>query len=215
MFAFMANRTNPNIIGTAGGGLDNAGWAANAAVAAQGRAGELATAEVLNRMACPGGPVVLHDLRIPIPGFTANIDHAVVAGRKVWLIDSKRWAPGFYWTFGGRGYRGFGRFKVRDRSGKWAYPAEKQTMAMAFTSISKVLAGTRSSVQTPLVVVWSSRRDASASVRFLSTPGATVVAGTSLRARRFGTAAADPAIVAVLASLVNGQRAVVASPSEW
>ncbi|OOP59265.1 hypothetical protein BMF89_21285 [Arthrobacter sp. SRS-W-1-2016] len=39
---------------------------------------------------------VLHDLRIPLPGFKANIDHAIVSGKSVLLIDSKMWKPGFY-----------------------------------------------------------------------------------------------------------------------
>lgn len=33
---------------------------------------------------------MLHDLRIPIPGFKTNIDHAVISGRSVLLINRQR-----------------------------------------------------------------------------------------------------------------------------
>ena len=48
---------------------------------------------------------VLHDLRIPIPGFKANIDHAVVSGRSVLLIDSKMWKPRRPTTRGSGGFK--------------------------------------------------------------------------------------------------------------
>ncbi len=31
-----------------------------------------------------------------MPGFKANVDHTIVSGKSVLLIDSKIWKPGFY-----------------------------------------------------------------------------------------------------------------------
>ena len=62
-----------------------------------GRRAELRTAQVLDRLASqPGGPTVLHDLAIPIPNISANIDHVVVSGRRVLIVDSKGWRPARY-----------------------------------------------------------------------------------------------------------------------
>jgi hypothetical protein len=136
------------VLGTAGGGLIDAEWAANADVARIGRTGELRTAEVLDRLARERGWTVLHDLRIPIPGFTANIDHAVVADDTLLLIDSKVWKPGWYWTFAGVARRGWSRFAH----------AETKTPAMAFDSIGRYLAGRGVDVRQldPIVCVWPS-----------------------------------------------------------
>lgn len=49
-------------------------WVANDRVARQGREGELQTARVLDRLA-DRRAVVMHNLRIPIAGISANIDH--------------------------------------------------------------------------------------------------------------------------------------------
>ena len=86
-------RRSPGL-GRPGGSLVGATWAANAAAAKVGRAAELKTALVLDGLAArPGGPTVLHDLGIPIPNISANIDHVVVSGRRVLVIDSKGWRP--------------------------------------------------------------------------------------------------------------------------
>jgi hypothetical protein len=49
-----------NTIGIPGGGLVGARWAASEEVAAIGRRGELLTAGVLDRLARPDGPTVMH-----------------------------------------------------------------------------------------------------------------------------------------------------------
>src|SRR5690606_3467832 len=106
------------VVGRAGFGLavGDVSWAANDQVAAVGAAGEERTAIELGRIAArPGGPTVLHDLAIPIPGFTANIDHALVFGHRVVLIDTKKWKPGFYWTVAGRTRRGLEAVPHADR----------------------------------------------------------------------------------------------------
>src|SRR3954453_8392557 len=95
------------IYGTAAAGLNNAAWARNQDVADIGAAGEKRTAQILDGFA--GKAAILHDLRIPIPGISANIDHVVVSGRRVLILDSKVWKPGIYWSLGGANRRGFER----------------------------------------------------------------------------------------------------------
>lgn len=137
-------------LGVAGGGLDAAGWAVNAGAARQGQAGELHTAALLDR-ACelPGGPTVLHDLRIP--GSAANIDHLVISGKTVWIIDTKQWAPGVYWRIGNAAFRGLCRFR----------PAEKRTTSMAVMRLRNFLRrqGLSAEFAHPTVIVWPSRPD--------------------------------------------------------
>lgn len=204
-----AGAVAPAVLGTAGGGLaDSSGWAANADVARIGQAGEVKMAGVLDRLARPGGPAVLHDLRIPIPGFTANIDHVVVSGRRVLILDSKMWKPGFYWTVGGKTRRGAHRFVVASRSGRPAYPAETRTMSMAYDSITRFLRdrGVAATVAQPIVVVFPSSPRTRLRVSLLRFPGARVMTGDSFtrRARGIvGRRAADPMVVAALAELVN------------
>lgn len=101
------------VIGTPGGSLAGApAWAANPEVAAIGAAGEQATARVLDDWVRGTDAAVLHDLAIP--GSRANIDHAVLGARELWLIDTKVWR-GRLWTFGGVTRRGLEPFPVADR----------------------------------------------------------------------------------------------------
>lgn len=191
------------VLGRAGGSLDNAAWAHNDAVARVGKSGEVRTAAILNELANhPGGPTVLHDLNIPIPGFSANIDHVVVSGTTVYLLDAKVWKPGFYWTVSGRTFRGVSRFT----------PADKKTMPMAVDAVTRFLAKrqVRAKVARPLLVVWASSQRSPMHLWALTSPGARVVTGERLaaRARRLvGTKPADPAVVAALSHLVNGLAA--------
>jgi hypothetical protein len=144
----------------------------------------------------------MHDLRIPIPGFTANIDHVVVRGREVFIIDAKVWRPAAYWTFRGRTRRGWSRFE----------PAEKQTMRMAHERVSGYLTqrGIKADVRRPLVVVVPSSRQSNMSLRWPRAPGATAMhvdkfeswVTRQLRPRR--RTPADPRIVQALADLLNG-----------
>lgn len=202
----------PRIIGIPGGGLVGAdgqapGWAANAEVARHGHAGELRTAAVLDGYARrESGPTVLHDLRMPIPGIKANIDHVVVSGRRVYVVDSKVWRPARYWTLAGHSRRGWRRFP----------PAEKKTMPMAAESLTRFLTGRRLAVQvrTPLVVVWPSSQRRPTSLWALSVPGAKVASGAAFtrRSRRLfgagpasvrrGVRGADPHVVAALRELL-------------
>lgn len=189
----------PRIIGTAGGGLDDASWAANAEVARFGQRGEQQSAEILNALGRRrNGPTIMHDLAIPISGITANIDHVVVSGRRVLLIDSKFWKPGRYWTLGGRTRRGWARFDH----------AASKAPQMGMDSIAKLLArkGIQATVCTPLIAVWPSAKASQVGVRMLRYPGADVAEARKLKSavrRRVGLRTADPAIVAALVPLVG------------
>jgi hypothetical protein len=124
--------TQQRVFGHAGGSLVGASWAANDAVARVGRRAELQSAVVLDRLASrPDGPTVLHDLAIPIPGISANIDHVVVSGQRVLIIDSKGWKPARYWSVGGATFRGFRRFEH----------AKTRTLGMAHQALTGYLRG--------------------------------------------------------------------------
>lgn len=89
-----------DVIGVGGSGLVDASWAASKFVAELGRRGEIWTATILNAAArVPGGPTVLH--HVQAAGSSADIDHVLVTGKVVTLIDSKVWKPATYWTLGG------------------------------------------------------------------------------------------------------------------
>jgi hypothetical protein len=187
--------TAPRQVGTAGGSLttkSDTSWATNAAVVAQGHAGEVKTGHALDK-GLPDGVTILHD--ITIPGSRANIDHAVVSGTTITLIDAKQWAAGFYWTAGGKTRRGLARFE----------PAEKKTMVDGAKRIGNHLAraGVAHEFNESVVVVWS---NGPASLWAASFPGARLINGATLRkrARRLcGSQPADAELVAALAQLVR------------
>lgn len=196
--------------GTAGFGVSRqANWqqASRAGVEA-GRMGEILTAKVLDQLCLqPGGPTVIHDVRIPLKGINANIDHVLVAGDRILLIDSKCWKPGVYWTLFGQTRRGTQRF----------LPAEKKTMQMARQGIDGMLrgAGARFQLATPLLVVWPSNHSGSFTPLHLQVPGARTVAGVSLErvARRFaghGDNKPSPLVLGRLLALANDPQVKVA-----
>jgi len=45
----------------------------------------------------------------------ANVDHMVVTGRTVYLLDSKMWKTGRYWTVFGKTRRGMERIDWADK----------------------------------------------------------------------------------------------------
>lgn len=183
------------VYGTAGGSLvGTPSWAANAGAARNGAAGERRTAAVLDRVARSSGVAVLHDLRLPAGKYLANIDHVVVSGSHLLVLDSKQWQPGTYWTLAGRTFRGWHRFA----------PADKQTMAMIGDRLARHL-GASARLAAPVVVVWPSRAGA---LRLWAArmPGARLVAADRLGplVERFAHhGAPDEHLVARLAALLN------------
>jgi hypothetical protein len=194
------------VLGNAGSSLDDFGsWGTGDAGAARvGKTGEIKTAAFLNALCLKaGGPTVLHDLNIPLPRVTANIDHVLVSGRNVLLIDSKVWKPGFYWTLGGTNRRGF---EAVPHTGK-------QTMIMAERAIRGLLgnAGIDATMVRPILVIWPSSRKSTINTAFLKVPGANVIHADKIGSRkgvngflkRFGSDTANPDVVAALAKLLN------------
>lgn len=180
------------IYGTAGAGVATGSWVANAGVARAGQRGEKLTARILDQLARDTDATVLHDLRIPLPRITANIDHAVVSGRTVWLIDSKMWSPGFLWTFAGRTRRGWRAFPS----------ADKQTMRMARDAVSRYLRGSRAQIRKPIVAVWSTNGKP-LHLWALRVPAAIAVNATDLPRHLSGLGApGDPQIVHQLGRLL-------------
>lgn len=179
------------VYGRAATGLQDSSWAVNEGVAKVGARGEQKTEALLNGFGKKAA--VLHDLRIPIPGFKANVDHAIVSGKSVLLIDSKMWKPGFYWSL--LGYR-----RGWEKTPHVGKPQEYVSSAMA-----SFLKGTGAKVLTPHLVVWSSRDGQPLSTWLLTVPGAEVVNGLRIvpvvkSFVRGGTA--DPAIVRRLQELL-------------
>lgn len=187
------------VIGHAGGSLGNASSWTSQSRATIGQKGEEATAAILGELVKqPGGPSVIHDARIPLPNVKANIDHIVVSGNTVTILDSKNWAPGFYWTLFGTSYRGFSAFPS----------ADKKTVPMAVNGISAYLRdrGLKFRIGQPLLIVWPSNRSKTLNLTFLRSPGAKSVTGDrfKLAARAFvGGRPADPALLAALAELAR------------
>lgn len=192
--------TPPGVVyGSAGGSL-RAGFAGmNVQAASAGVRGEQATARVLNGLAGrAGGPTVLHDLDVPLPGFTANIDHAVVSGRRVVLVDSKVWRPGFYWTAAGVTRRGMARFA----------PADKGTLPVAARAVQRLLERRRTGgrVGGSLMVVWPSH-PGRVRLWLFRPQEARAVAGRLLERRAVslvGCRPADPRVVQALLPLLKG-----------
>lgn len=133
-------------LGRAGRGLDDADWGSSREVTRIGQDAELETGRILRDFTAQG-PSVINDLRIPIPGFNANIDHVVISGSQVLVIDSKAWAGGLYWTAGGRTRRGSELFPF----------ADKKTLPTAVTALERFLRMkgiSAVSFQTPVLAVW-------------------------------------------------------------
>lgn len=162
----------PVIFGTPGASLGNATWATSASAAKAGQRAEVRTAQILDTHArAHPGVAVFHDLQIPRAGINANIDHAIISGRQLFLLDTKLWAPGFIWSIGGKAFRGLRRFP----------PAEKQTLRMGQDIIGSWLtaAGLKPTNIRTALVLWPSTKTGHVSTWALRT-GTTVVPSTKL-----------------------------------
>ena len=171
-------------------------WATNAGTLQAGFRGEARTEALLNELARDTEATVLHDVRIPIPGWSINIDHIVIAGQVVLLIDSKAWKPGFLWTWGSRTRRGTELFPACD----------KRTVQMAAEAFQRYLSMTGARFAQPVVVVWSSRHNGKVSTWAAKFPGARLIGGQQLpRTVRRSVPVkkqADPDVVSRLLTLV-------------
>jgi len=191
----------PNVIGTPGGSLNNLGSKFGAGQVSAGKDGEIKTARALVNLCVPGGPTVLHDLVLPMAGITANIDHVIISGKDVRILDSKTWAPGIYWSFAGKTRRGFTRCEH----------ADKRTMAMATTAITKVLSntGVRFVMKRPVLIVWPSNTKKQMVLGLFRPVGAKAVTSAGFAAHLHyyaGTKPANQELVAALVPLVIALR---------
>lgn len=157
----------------------------NAWTSAWGVRGEQLTAKVTDRRAAEigdggqpaGGLVVFHDLATP-GHHSANIDHVLVCGRAVMVLDSKCWASGLYWTARGTTRRGLRHAAHADKSGVgWEARQLERWLAEHGVSVQLV---------TPRVVVWPAR-SRGVSVRWYRPRDARVLPGRALyrELRRF------------------------------
>lgn len=113
---------------------------------AAGAAGEVLTGSVLAGFG--DRAEIFHDLTIP--GHRINADHAVLAGNRLLILDSKNWKAGRYWSIGPWYFRGLER---RHPPG--------QAVDMARRALADYLRPHRVKVVTPLVVLWSGGQTAS------------------------------------------------------
>lgn len=186
------------VLGRPGGSLGNStAWlgADKQDQAKVGAQAERKTAAVTDERARATEAVVLHDLRIPLEGYKANVDHVWVSGDSVIIMDTKQWAGGFYWTLFGKTRLGF----------KPVPHADKRTIPAAVNGISKHLAslGIKAKVSTPLLVVWSKNP---VSALFYRPAGARFISGDVFKrdaVRLLPGKKANPNIVRALETLLN------------
>lgn len=181
------------VLGTPGGSVESLGTEA----AAVGREGEQLTGAELSEIAHSSERVVMHDLNIPARGLKANIDHVVIGGSTVLIIDSKVWKRGIYWTLGGASYRGLS-----------AQPhLDKATMRMIQEKVGDFIPGAL--IRRPLIAVRTRSGQGSINTLLLKVPGADVVQASSLPRRIAALvpdAPPDPEIASKLERLVRGHN---------
>lgn len=178
------------VLGTPGGSVTDLGTDA----AAIGRDGEEMIGQEISQIAYSSERVVLHDLDVPARGMKANIDHLVLGGDVVLIVDSKVWRKGFYWTIGGNSYRGL-----------TAQPhLDKPTLRVIQEKVADFLPGLL--IRRPLIAVRTRTGEGHVHTGLLKVPGADVVSASSL-ARRVESlvpnAPPNPEAAAKLARLVR------------
>lgn len=189
------------VIGVPGGSLGQATQFGDAGQI--GMSGETRSGRLLAALASrPGGPTVIHDVRIPIPGFSANIDHIVISGRDLTLLDTKVWRDGFYWTLGGK-----------TRRGMEAVPhLDKKTLLTGVDAIRRalIIRGLRNcTFRRSVLLVWPSKDGATGpNLTFYRSPGVVPVivkneqAALNKIARLTGSRSADPQVVSAVSSIL-------------
>lgn len=184
------------VFGTPGGSLKTGqSWAANDAVLRHGAAGEQRTADLLNSL--PDNFAVFHDLRVPTKKITANIDHVVLTGKHLIIIDSKAWAGGIYWSHGSKNRRGL---SAVDHVGK-------KTMQIAASSMQAALGGHGGVIHQPVIAVWPSSTIKAPVLLNPYTPASKIIHGSRLMTHirktvRFKTSPPDPGLVNELRKLL-------------
>lgn len=133
------------IYGHPGMGLSHHTHYGTAYTRTAGSAGEFTTAMILDGFA--GHAAIFHDLTLP--GGYGNIDHAVLTGNRLLLIDSKNWAAGRYWNIGKAYFR---NWEHRD--------PPSNALANAHRMVSRHLETEGITLPTPVVALWSGTQSA-------------------------------------------------------
>jgi len=140
-----------------------------------GAAGEVKTAEIIRayQSTLPESRrfTVVHDIMLPSDKYTVNIDHLIITGSRLVVLDSKVWQPARYVSAFGHVYRMgngsfFGRFE----------PAEKQTVQL----ICNVLAKRFGIPVNGALVVWSSKYNSEPKLGLYRPKGIKVLTGADL-----------------------------------
>jgi hypothetical protein len=148
--------------GIPGGSLKNNNGFTTKDLAGAGLKGEVRTASVLRAIqnARPASQrfSVVHDFMAPTDKYKANVDHLVVAGNTVIIIDSKVWSPGKYVTLAGKTwvYRPRKTRSSKAKGFEHFLPADKKTIPMLVSVMGDYL-GSKPLIIHPTMVVWSPR----------------------------------------------------------
>ena len=149
--------------GTPGGSLQNAASSKYQNTAATGASGEVRTANLLRKIQqgrkAAERFAVIHDVMLPSSKYTANIDHIVVAGRQVLIIDSKVWSSGVYATIRGKTYVYHSSTTKNDFNKRLARfePADLKTLPMTVNLLDKWLQNASISYAVfmrPALLIW-------------------------------------------------------------
>lgn len=167
------------VYGTPGGSLTGgSSFTGNEAADRVGAAGEQRIGARLNQLAVKYPVAVMHDL--DIPGSQANVDHLVVHGDRVLIMDSKVWKPMRCTSRGNRAYRGGPGFPLSlITRGEPCDFAVKHTMEMAADRLTRYLEQNRAlfTLDMPLLIVCpsSQKKAGELNLRRLRVPGADVL----------------------------------------
>ncbi|MHB1731846.1 MAG: nuclease-related domain-containing protein [Ferrimicrobium acidiphilum] len=166
--------------GTPGGSLGGDVFSDRRGAANVGAIGERKTADLLRIIQQERHPdrrfAVVHDVMLPSDRYTANIDHIVIAGKKVLIIDSKVWSAGFYFTVRGHTYV-FHSKKTKNTHNKTLSrfdAGDHRTLPMTLSVLQEWTLNNGFypvTFMTPVMLVWPPEGKQNPSLRFYSPQG--------------------------------------------
>lgn len=209
------------IYGNAGGSLANAGaWIKDENGRSKiGAAGESKTAKLLNRLVGKSeGVIVLHDLVIDLPpqgkrkAYKFNLDHVVISGDTIHVIDTKVWLPGIYWTLhpGETGSKGGKKQTTRRGLSKFD-SADGRAVPMGVAALKAYLLARgfkgRFKMGTSYFVVWPSNKTGGLFLQLYRPHEAQALSGSAFTRRGHGLLSHDglarPDLADALAPLLH------------
>lgn len=124
--------------GTAGGNLTGGGGPFSAANTEKGRKGEILTAQLISTFQEIPGVRTVHS--IDFPGFKdADIDHVLLCGRHMVLVDAKNWAGGHYRWINDEVHARFPNGNTATRDRPMVYALEKMRKEFPTLRVSAVI----------------------------------------------------------------------------